>query len=310
MCCDLLKGQQMRSVFVAIVFLASASAPSAAQVYGLGSHLPTSRASGQSDIGLTRCQNDGHVIAFALAIEACEQLIAEPSPDLVAAGIWYRAQNHADAGEAALAEEDFRRALDLFSAAIERNPRLSSVYNNRGAARARLGQLDAALVDYHRAAQLSHDEASPYFGQGSVLFRMGQYAAAYEAYDRGGRIAARMATSSDASDIGRCVALAARRAEFENAERFCDQAVGNSDAGAAALTARGYLRFMQGKMDGASEAFERAVQKDAYDAAALHGRGVVRVRLGRREEGEADIQRAMTMDTFEVSFYANAGLRP
>jgi Flp pilus assembly protein TadD len=67
---------------------------------------------------------------------------------------------------------------------------------------------------------------------------------------------------------------------------------------------------LQGDLDGAAADFSRAVERDALSAPALYGRGAVAVRQGQTDEGEADMARAMEMNQRQVSYYANAGLRP
>jgi tetratricopeptide (TPR) repeat protein len=193
---------------------------------------------------------------------------------------------------------------------IDENGHDAAALNNRGAVNSRLENYDTALIDFDRAIQVSRDYTAPHIGRAQILFRRGDYAGAVASYDNASRMSARNQGVTPEIYAGKCAARAAARTELDAARRFCDRAVRNSRNAPWALAARGYFRVLQGDLDGAAADFSRAVERDALSAPALYGRGAVAVRQGQTDEGEADMARAMEMNRRQVSYYANAGLRP
>jgi tetratricopeptide (TPR) repeat protein len=265
-----------------------------------------------ADLFWDRCTNENHEHSFESATESCTRIIEERDSGRShrAGALWYRAKLYFDQHQDELAHADLQRALGIYGEMIEANAREPDAYNNRASINMRLEQYDAAMSDYERAIELDNDYPSPHIGRALILFRRGDYAGASAAYDSASRISARQYHTSDSIYGGKCVVRAAARTDFENAQRFCDRAVRNSQASSWALTTRGYLHVMQGNLDAAAADFARAVGRDAHYAPALYGRGAVAVRQGRQAEGEADMTRALEMNRWQVEYYANAGLRP
>lgn len=305
----------MRALLLALAF---ATTPALAHAQGWGmntSHGPLNRGSFTSagvSVQWDRCTNMQRTYEPAVSIENCDRLLAQSdsSPSSLGAIYWYRAMRNLDAGDRTRYEDDLKRAGEVFSTYIADNPRRFDGYVNRAAVLTRLGEFDLALADYERAAGLESGASEPWQGRGGILFRRGDYAGANDAYNRAARIAARTATTDSGHHSTRCVARAALRESFDEAETLCNRAIRNSDNPGGALTARGYLNFMRGNLEAAGSDFDRATQADPYSASAIYGRGVVHMRQGRVSEGEADMARGRAMDSFDVDFYANAGLTP
>ena len=71
-----------------------------------------------------------------------------------------------------------------YDRAIELDPNYAAAYSNRGAAKERLGQHDAALADHNRAIELDPTLAIAYSNRGNAKERLGQHDAAFADYDR------------------------------------------------------------------------------------------------------------------------------
>jgi len=306
----------MRSLTITVFALAAATLAAPVQAQsgwgmappgGGGFALPR----GGSEGDWLRCTNVDRIHPLERSVESCNRMLAERPGHLVSGAIyWYRAMRYQDAGQFSEAEADLNLAAGAFATAIEANPRDYYGYSNRASVRARLGQYDEALADYTYAATIDSNASSPWLGRGNILFRRGDYAGASEAFDRAGRIAARVASTGPAHHTVRCAVRAAANVDLDRARTFCDRAVRNADNPSYALAGRGYFWFMQGDLTAAAADFSRAIEEDPYNAPAVYGRGVVAAREGRTAEGEADMARGLAMDRFEVEYYANAGLRP
>ena len=66
-----------------------------------------------------------------------------------------------------------------YDRAIELDPNYAIAYSNRGAAKHSLGQYDAALADYNRAIELDPNYAAAYSNRGNAKERLGQHDAAF-----------------------------------------------------------------------------------------------------------------------------------
>ena len=69
-------------------------------------------------------------------------------------------------------------ARDAFDSAVRENPRNATYVNNRGVARARLGDLDGATMDYTHAMQLAPMDAEIAFNRGNAYAAAGNVSAA------------------------------------------------------------------------------------------------------------------------------------
>lgn len=78
-------------------------------------------------------------------------------------------------GIAALRAGDWRRARQLFDAAIAASPAFGAAYNNRGLALRRLGLLEAACADFRQAAAKAPDVAAHHANLGHALAERKHY---------------------------------------------------------------------------------------------------------------------------------------
>lgn len=75
-------------------------------------------------------------------------------------------------------EGSYAAARDAFDTAARANPRSATSINNRGVARARLGDLDGATADYTEAMRLVPSDAEFVFNRGNAYAAGGNYPAA------------------------------------------------------------------------------------------------------------------------------------
>ena len=89
-----------------------------------------------------------------------------------------------DLGNTFYRNSEYVFAADMFSDAIARNPRSAAAWNNRAAARLRLGDLNGAIADYNKAIELAPNDAEIYYNRGNGLVAAGQYQEAIADYTR------------------------------------------------------------------------------------------------------------------------------
>ena len=75
-------------------------------------------------------------------------------------------------------EGSYLSARDAFDSAVRANPRSATALNNRGVTRARLSDLDGAVIDYTQAMQLAPTDAEIVFNRGNAHAAAGNLAAA------------------------------------------------------------------------------------------------------------------------------------
>jgi tetratricopeptide (TPR) repeat protein len=227
------------------------------------------------------CINDEQRYEPDEVIEGCHRLLENRlNREDRAMALWWRAVAYERADQADNAAADYQAALAAYTEWAESDNRLTLPYFYRAAIYVHLKQYDNALAEYAAADRIMPRIATTYAGRGQVAFAQGDYA------------------------------RAAAGTDLEVARRICDRAVRNSEGHPRTLFARGYFRFRQGDMDGATADFARALRRDPHYLLALYGRGVISVGAGRAAEGEADIARARQLDSHTIDYFAGAGLTP
>jgi len=79
---------------------------------------------------------------------------------------------------------EYVSAVDAFSEAIAKSPRSAAAWNNRAAARLRLGDVNGAIADYNKAVELAPNDAEIYYNRANALVAAGQYQEAIADYTR------------------------------------------------------------------------------------------------------------------------------
>jgi tetratricopeptide (TPR) repeat protein len=75
-------------------------------------------------------------------------------------------------------EGHYASARDAFDTALREDPAMAAAWNNRGVARARLGDLDGAVLDYTQALALAPADAEIVFNRGNAYAAAGNLPAA------------------------------------------------------------------------------------------------------------------------------------
>lgn len=128
-----------------------------------------------------------------LYLEAIDQFSAAIEMDPTSAEVFFlRGRSHYDYAVQAIVEqtgvgpenapvlpdeavEHMEKAVADYTSAIELDPQYAKAYNNRGNARASLGDEERALQDYDTALELDDSLALAYFNRGLIHYRLGEY---------------------------------------------------------------------------------------------------------------------------------------
>jgi tetratricopeptide (TPR) repeat protein len=163
-------------------------------------------------------------------------------------------------GRAALLRGQYRDAETLLTESLQSGalllPTRISALGNRGIARWRLGQSQAAIEDFNAALRLSPEEPMIYNNRGNVLLELRHYAEA-------------------AKDFTQAIALI--------------------PAYGSAYNNRGNARFLLGDLEGALADYTKAITLMPASAVPFNGRGKVQLALRRPAAALRDFSRAIVL---------------
>ncbi len=185
---------------------------------------------------------------------------------------------------------DLEVAADAYTKAIELDPTLAVAYNNRGNAKAALGQHEAALADYDRAIELNPTYATAYYNRGNTKHALGQHEAALADYDRAIELNPTYATAY--SNRGNTKAALG---QHEAALADYDRAIELNPTLATAYYNRGNTKHALGQHEAALADYDRAIELNPTYATAYYNRGNTKESLGRITEAREDYQEALAL---------------
>ena len=199
---------------------------------------------------------------------------------------WFSIGHLRSVGEGA----DLEAAVDAYTKAIELNPALAEAYNNRGNAKADLGQHEAALADHDRTIELNPTLATAYYNRGNTKRSLGQYDAELADYDR----AIELAPTFAAAYNNRGYAKHAL-GQHDAALADLDRAIELAPTVAATYDSRGETKHALGQHDAALADLDRAIELAPTVAATYNNRGNTKESLGRITEAREDYQEALAL---------------
>ena len=185
---------------------------------------------------------------------------------------------------------DLEAAVAACTKAIELNPALAEAYNNRGNAKADLGQHEAALADHDRTIELNPTLATAYYNRGNTKRSLGQYDAELADYDR----AIELNPTFAAAYNNRGYAKHAL-GQHDAALADLDRAIELAPTVAATYDSRGETKHALGQHDAALADLDRAIELAPTVAATYNNRGNTKESLGRITEAREDYQEALAL---------------
>jgi tetratricopeptide (TPR) repeat protein len=193
----------------------------------------------------------------------------------------------------------------LISSGANTGRGVSRLLAYRADAHHRAGDPGKALGDLNEAIRLDPRRCcAPYEARGMILATMGEGEAALQDYDR----AARGMRDRAAASNTRCRGRALAGVDLDRARRFCNEALRLGPGFGAFLDSRGLVGMKQGRFQDAWNDYNEALRWAPEQAQYLYGRGIAALRLGRAADGEADIAAALNRDQAIAQTYASYGI--
>jgi tetratricopeptide (TPR) repeat protein len=230
-------------------------------------------------------------------IPACTRLLAHPSGGINLAEIY----NHR--GVAKVRKGDLEDAIADFTNALNENPKSVDAWKNRGIAGHMQGKYDAAIADFNRALRL--DAASPdlYNMRGAALFKKGEYDPAIR--DFGKSIS--VDPNYKKAFVNRGLAFQFKRqldlaiADFNVYLRLApDDLTGYLD--------RAAVRMDKGDFKGAVDDYNQAIRLDPNNSGAYTRRGEAWRLQGNLEQSLTDHNTAVELNPNDKEAYNNRAL--
>jgi tetratricopeptide (TPR) repeat protein len=224
----------------------------------------------------------------AEAAQACQRLLDGGTLDTRAeARVWF------NLGSALLALGSTTQAVRAFDDAALRDPRLIAIYPSRAWALEKLGRIEDALADYHRALAMRPGDAVSLIGRGNLYLRNGAPDRAWKDFDA---VVRRDPKDVDALFNRGLAASALGR--VRDAVRDFTQVLAQRPDDLAALLERARARLASEPGPAMADA-TLAIGRAPEWAEAHVLRGQALDALGRKAEADRDFQRA-----FDLGFRA------
>jgi tetratricopeptide (TPR) repeat protein len=216
-------------------------------------------------------------------------------------------------GQDAHAKSDYKKAIELYDAAIKLKPEFPEAEFQRALALLFTNQKDEAIEGFNRAMELRPDWAFAYARFGSLL-------SSYYNDDRHGEPMLRRALELDANNIEALIALAdlrARAHDLNEALALSKRATASPNATSSTWRKRSFIELSAGDKPAALASVTQALTVDANDLGARYDRAKLRLDLNDMAGAYEDLRAlekaghgSNVAGAFELAqFYERAGKR-
>lgn len=212
------------------------------------------------------------------------------------------AWDYRNRGRRAYNEGDYRKAVEAYTGAIERDGNFASDYIWRADAYNELGENQKAIKDYTKAIELNPRFAAAYNNRGYAYDNLGEYAKAIEDYNTAIKLNPRYVTAynnlgSVYHDLG----------EYAKAVKECTKAIELDPKYAAAYNNRGFIYHDLGEYAKAIEDYTKAIELEPKDAAAYNNRGFAYNGLGEYAKAIQDYTKAIELELKDAPPHRHMG---
>ncbi|MEB3211238.1 MAG: serine/threonine-protein kinase [Leptolyngbyaceae bacterium] len=202
-------------------------------------------------------------------------------------------------GIALFLNEEYLRAQEDFTRAIELDASQSQPFYYRGNTRYLLGDLDGALEDYTKAININPDGTlKSYVNRGTVRAELGDDEAAIVDYSEAIQRNPNLAEAY----VNRCLSYS-NIGKHQEAITDCSQAIRLEPNSVLAYQNRGLVRRRLGEPIGAIQDFNIAINLDPTDPDPYYNRGLAREEVGEMIGAIADYTKAIELDPAHTFAY-------
>ena len=197
--------------------------------------------------------------------------------------------NNRGAAKAELGQH--KEAMKDYNKAIELNPQYAGALNNRGNAKARLEQHEEAMKDYNKVIELNPQWTEAFNNRGNVKARLGQHEEAIKDYNKATELNPQYTLAFYNRGNSRL-----ELEQHEEAIKDYTKAIGLNPQYVKAFNNRGNSKAGMGQHKEAIEDYTKAIELNPQYADAFYNRSVANAKLGQCEEAERDYAKAIELD--------------
>ncbi len=198
---------------------------------------------------------------------------------------------------------NLKQAIEDYDRAIEINPKYPGTYNNRGAAYAKLGDHRQAISDYDRAIEINPKHAGAFSNRGAAYVELGNHRQAISDYDRAIEINPEYADAYNNRG-----AAYGKLGNHRQAISDYDRAIEINPEYAEAYYNRGVAYGELGNHRQAISDYDRAIEINPKYADAYSNRGAAYGVLGNQKQAIEDYDRAIEINPEHARAFNNRGL--
>lgn len=230
----------------------------------------------------------------------------------------------------------WRDSLTLWDDVLAKYPTVLEAWDNRGSAKAAIGDLEGAVADHTRALELEPGFVNAYFNRGNARMRLGDYRGALADYsavvllrpsDARARLNREVArryleqdsssttgqdqhTDSDGESWRERLNQAIIRydaGDQRGAVDELDRVIASGAASPHAYVIRGIARYALGEVGGAAADLDQAIRLDPSLAEPYAYRAAIKIFVGDNLGAIVDCDRALAIDRQQVEAWINRG---
>ncbi len=196
-------------------------------------------------------------------------------------------------------EEDFETALWAASRAVQQAPEMEGAWYNYGLANYHLGQLEEAVVAFHRALELDPDHEARY-NLALSLSDLGHTELAIDTYR-----AAIERTPGHGDSLYNLALLLARQGDYEAATQYFERAAEVKPDDAEAVYNQGVALEQLQRMDEAVVCYREAIARDPGHTSALYNLATIYFRQRDFESAIRYYSRVLDIDPGDIQARQN-----
>ena len=199
--------------------------------------------------------------------------------------------------------ENYPKAIAHYTEALQRNPQLFEVCNNRGVAYGEIGMHDYAIKDFGKAIELESNNPTAYINRGLAYYHKGEYSHAIQDYNKA------LELKPDWADAQYNRGLAHyHNGEYEPAIRDFSIVIDSDANDSKAYDSRGTAYRKLGKHDYAIKDYSKAIELQSDYAKARYNRGLSHNDQARYDRAIQDFNKAIELKPDWADAHNNRGL--
>ena len=200
-------------------------------------------------------------------------------------------------------DSDYQYQIDNYTKCLSLEPDYAVAYYNRGHAKAKLGNYNAAITDYTRAIRIDPDYAYAYYNRGHAKAELGNYNAAITDYTSAIRIDPDYAATYSNRGLAKY-----NLGNYNAAITDYTSAIRIDPDYAYAYYNRGLAKYDLGNYNAAITDYTSAIRIDPDYAVAYYNRGIAKYNLGNYNAAITDWTSAIRIDPDYADVYTNRGI--